>query len=64
MEMKGGEVQPNDTISERYAEMERNVMSGSDNAGFKKGYENYGSINIPQFKPTMTSSEMKALFCK
>lgn len=61
-ESKRGEVQPNDTISERYAEMERDVMSGSVSARFKKGYENYGSINIPQFKPTMTSSEMKVLF--
>ncbi|KAH9296775.1 hypothetical protein KI387_028457 [Taxus chinensis] len=58
----GDQEPPNDTISERYAEMERELSSRSDNVDFNKGYENYGSIDIPGFKPTMTSSEMKQLF--
>ncbi|KAH9296784.1 hypothetical protein KI387_028466, partial [Taxus chinensis] len=60
---KGGEVQSNYTISERYAEMERDLSSGrDDNADFMKGYQNYGEIHIAQFKPSMTCSEMKKLF--
>ncbi|KAH9296780.1 hypothetical protein KI387_028462 [Taxus chinensis] len=58
----GNEEPPNYSISERYAEMERDLSSRSENTQFMNGYHNYGSIDIPHFKSTMTSSQMKELF--
>ncbi|KAH9296755.1 hypothetical protein KI387_028437 [Taxus chinensis] len=43
-------------------EMEKDLSSRSENTQFMNGYHHYGSIDIPHFKSTMTSSQMKELF--
>ncbi|KAH9296773.1 hypothetical protein KI387_028455, partial [Taxus chinensis] len=60
----GNEELPNYTISERYAEMERDLSSRGEKTQFMNGYDNYDNIDIPHYKTTMTSSEMKQLFVR